>query len=82
MKVTSEDEDARLMEQVAAGDKAAFARLFDRYQSAVVRFSWRFVGSQARAEELGALAFRLSRASSPIAAARIKQRLMRGFYGT
>ena len=40
------------MERVAQGDKAAFAKLFDRYQSAVVRFAWRFVGSQARAEEL------------------------------
>ena len=52
MKVTPEDEDARLMELVAQGDKAAFAKLFDRYQGAVVRFAWRFVGSQARAEEL------------------------------
>jgi RNA polymerase sigma-70 factor (ECF subfamily) len=52
LKVSPEDEDARLMEQVAAGDQAAFARLFDRHQGAVVRFAWRFVGSQARAEEL------------------------------
>jgi len=40
------------MERVTAGDKAAFATLFDRHQGAVVRFAWRFVGSQGRAEEL------------------------------
>jgi RNA polymerase sigma-70 factor, ECF subfamily len=47
-----EDEDARLMERVSAGDKAAFTVLFDRHQASVVRFAWRFVGSQGRAEEL------------------------------
>ena len=52
MKVSPDDEDARLMEAVAQGDKAAFAKLFDRHQGAVVRFAWRFVGTQARAEEL------------------------------
>lgn len=40
------------MEQVARGDRAAFARLFDRHQAAVVRFCARFSGSTARAEEL------------------------------
>jgi RNA polymerase sigma-70 factor (ECF subfamily) len=50
--VPDEDADARLMKEVAAGDKAAFAKLFDRHQSAVVRFAWRFVGNHARAEEL------------------------------
>ncbi len=49
---SEEDEDARLMERVGAGDKAAFATLFDRYQGPVVRFAWRFVGSRGRAEEL------------------------------
>jgi RNA polymerase sigma-70 factor (ECF subfamily) len=52
LKVAPDDEDARLMEAVAQGDKAAFAKLFDRHQGAVVRFAWRFVGTQARAEEL------------------------------
>ena len=46
------DEDAQLMQAVATGDKAAFAKLFDRHQGAVVRFAWRFVGNQARGEEL------------------------------
>lgn len=46
------DEDRRLMEQVAQGDRDAFARLFDRHQAAVVRFCARFSGSVARAEEL------------------------------
>ncbi len=40
------------MELTARGDRAAFARLFDRHQAAVVRFCTRFSGSTARAEEL------------------------------
>jgi RNA polymerase sigma-70 factor (ECF subfamily) len=52
VEVMPDDEDARWMAEVARGDKAAFARLFDRHQASVVRFAWRFVGSQARAEEL------------------------------
>lgn len=46
------DEDARWMLQVAQGDRAAFARLFDRHQQRVVRFCHRFVGDAHRAEEL------------------------------
>ena len=46
------DADAQLMLQAAAGDKRAFANLFDRYQASVVRFAYRFVGEQAKAEEL------------------------------
>ncbi len=45
-------EDAELMSKVAAGDKAAFAVLFDRHQASVARFAFRFVGDRARAEEL------------------------------
>jgi RNA polymerase sigma-70 factor (ECF subfamily) len=40
------------MLQVAGGDRAAFARLFDRHQQRVVRFCHRFVGDPHRAEEL------------------------------
>lgn len=40
------------MLQVASGDRAAFARLFDRHQRRVVRFCHRFVGDPHRAEEL------------------------------
>ena len=40
------------MLKVASGDRAAFARLFDRHQASVVRFCRRFVGDGARAEEL------------------------------
>jgi RNA polymerase sigma-70 factor (ECF subfamily) len=50
--MSEDDEDAALMQAVATGDKAAFARLFDRHQKTVVRFAFRFVGSHARAEEL------------------------------
>lgn len=46
------DEDARWMERVAAGDRAAFARLFDRHQKRVVRFCYRYTGDLAHAEEL------------------------------
>ncbi len=46
------DGDSRLMEQVAKGSREAFATLFDGHQASVVRFCYRFVGSQARAEEL------------------------------
>jgi RNA polymerase sigma-70 factor (ECF subfamily) len=46
------DADAQLMLKVAAGDKAAFRVLFDRYQASVARFAFRFVGDRARAEEL------------------------------
>ena len=46
------DADAELMVQVAAGDRAAFGVLFDRYQASICRFSRRFVGDEARAEEV------------------------------
>jgi RNA polymerase sigma-70 factor (ECF subfamily) len=46
------DDDAALMVQVARGDRAAFARLFDRHQGAVVRLCARLVGDLAVAEEL------------------------------
>jgi RNA polymerase sigma-70 factor (ECF subfamily) len=50
--VITDDEDAALFMRVAQGDKSAFATLFDRHQQSIVRFAFRFVGSQARAEEL------------------------------
>ena len=50
--MTVEDEDAALFMKVARGDKAAFTTLFDRHQHSVVRFAFRFVGNQAKAEEL------------------------------
>jgi len=40
------------MTQVGRGSREAFASLFDRHQASVVRFCYRFVGTQARAEEL------------------------------
>lgn len=39
-------------------------------------------GNRLSAEELGLLAKRLAAASNPLEAARIKERLTRGFYGT
>ncbi len=46
------DSDARMMLKVAAGDRRAFAVLFDRYHASVARFAFRFVGDWERAEEL------------------------------
>jgi len=46
------DADAELMLKAAAGEKEAFAALFDRSQASVARFAYRFVGDKARAEEL------------------------------
>ena len=48
----AEDDDAGLMVAAGRGDRRAFAALFDRHQASVVRFCYRFVGTQARAEEL------------------------------
>lgn len=46
------DEDATLMCQVRDGDMEAFNELFARWRVPIVRFSVRFVGTQARGEEL------------------------------
>ncbi len=46
------DDDSRLMEEVSRGSRQAFATLFDRHQTGVLRLCYRFVGTQARAEEL------------------------------
>lgn len=47
-----QDAEAQAMLRVAAGDRAAFAWLYDRHHAAVARFALRFVGDRARAEEL------------------------------
>ncbi|HZH16571.1 MAG TPA: sigma-70 family RNA polymerase sigma factor [Archangium sp.] len=46
------DSDAQMMLRVAAGDRRAFALLFDRHHASVARFALRFVGDRERAEEL------------------------------
>ncbi|MBU0551920.1 sigma-70 family RNA polymerase sigma factor [Myxococcota bacterium] len=46
------DDDAALMCRVRDGDVAAFNELFARWRSPIVRFTVRFVGHQARGEEL------------------------------
>ncbi len=46
------DEDTQLMCRCRAGDSAAFAQLFERWRRPMVRFATRFVGNQARGEEL------------------------------
>ena len=52
MPFVDAESDAQVMQRVAAGDRKAFALLFDRYHSSVARFALRFVGTPARAEEL------------------------------
>jgi RNA polymerase sigma-70 factor (ECF subfamily) len=52
MALVDAESDAQIMQRVAAGDRKAFALLFDRYHTSVARFAFRFVGDQARAEEL------------------------------
>ncbi len=49
---TQADEDAALMMRVREGDRAAFARLYDRNARSVVNFAYRFVQDRAKAEEL------------------------------
>lgn len=46
------DEDAQLMCRARDGDAAAFGELFDRWRVPMVRFAVRFIGDQARGEEL------------------------------
>jgi RNA polymerase sigma-70 factor (ECF subfamily) len=50
--IVEPESDAQIMLRVAAGDRKAFALLFDRYHASVARFAFRFVGDPARAEEL------------------------------
>jgi RNA polymerase sigma-70 factor, ECF subfamily len=50
--IVEPESDAQIMQRVAAGDRKAFALLFDRYHASVARFAFRFVGDPARAEEL------------------------------
>nr|WP_044190319.1 sigma-70 family RNA polymerase sigma factor [Hyalangium minutum] len=52
MNFVEPESDAHIMQRVAAGDRKAFALLFDRYHASVARFAFRFVGDPARAEEL------------------------------
>lgn len=47
-----DDDDARLMCLVRDGDDEAFSELFQRWRRPMVRFAVRFVGHQARGEEL------------------------------
>ncbi len=48
----TDDEDAQLMCRVRDGDDEAFGELFQRWRRPMVRFAVRFVGQQARGEEL------------------------------
>ncbi len=46
------DPDVQLMLRLKAGDEEAFRELFEKHARAIVNFSYQFVGSRARAEEL------------------------------
>ena len=45
-------DDDRLIERVAAGDRAAWAALFERHLAAVVGFAWYQLGDRAAAEDV------------------------------
>lgn len=47
-----DDPDVQLMLRFQKGDMGAFQQLFNKYSPSVVNFSYRFVGSRERAEEL------------------------------
>jgi len=47
-----DDPDVQLMLRFQKGDMGAFQQLFHKHSPAVVNFAFRFVGSQARAEEI------------------------------
>jgi RNA polymerase sigma-70 factor (ECF subfamily) len=46
------DPDVATMERVRDGDKDAFQALFKKYNGAIVKFAYRFLGSRDRAEEI------------------------------
>lgn len=52
MSRTALDDDAALMCRVRDGDDEAFRALYQRWRAPIVRFTVRFVGQQARGEEL------------------------------
>jgi RNA polymerase sigma-70 factor (ECF subfamily) len=47
-----DDPDVQLMLRFQKGDLEAFQKLFHKYSPSVVNFAFRFLGSQARAEEI------------------------------
>jgi RNA polymerase sigma-70 factor (ECF subfamily) len=47
-----DDPDVQLMLRFQRGDMEAFQQLFHKYSSSVVNFAFRFLGTQARAEEI------------------------------
>jgi len=52
-----EDDDARLMLQLAAGTDAALTQLMGRWKTPVIRFAYRYLGNTADAEEVAAETF-------------------------
>jgi RNA polymerase sigma-70 factor, ECF subfamily len=51
------DPDVAAMERLRDGDMDAFQVLFSKYSGAIVKFAFRFLGSQGRAEEVAQTAF-------------------------
>jgi RNA polymerase sigma-70 factor (ECF subfamily) len=49
---TAADPDVAVMLRLQAGDEAAFQELFRKFSPRILRYARRFVGSEARAEEL------------------------------
>lgn len=47
------DGDAHLLEQMSAGDRAAFGLLMTRHSSAVLRYAWALADDRTQAEDAG-----------------------------
>ena len=48
----SEETDGELMRKAARGEKAAFAKIFDKYYPGILNFFWRLVWDRGQSEEL------------------------------
>ena len=52
MSASSADDSARLIQQIARGDRQAFGRFYDRYASLVFTFAMRILRERSAAEDL------------------------------
>lgn len=57
MKMADRDDDAPLVEQVKAGDMAAFSRLVVKYQDRILNTCWRLIGNLDDARDLAQESF-------------------------
>jgi RNA polymerase sigma-70 factor (ECF subfamily) len=70
------DRDAQLVRRIAAGDRAAFGEIYDRYLPLVLRWSLRETGNREVASDLAAETFAAALIASP------RYRASKGAVGT